>query len=165
MKKLFIMTIVFLLLAGTAMAASVTMRWDANVETILGGYKLYRIPGTPGEYQWNPGNNITGPSIVGQGTLVAIIPADLTAIPPISPIEYTDTDVPEGAHYYYVLTAFSKTIDGIITPSEITGVYSESLFSNEVDDIIPYLTPDPPSNLSIWEIIVAFFKRIFNWFA
>lgn len=164
MKKILITIVSFLLMVGFASAADVTLRWDANTETELGGYKLYRTT-TPGNYGWTPTGNNTGLSIVGQGTLVGIIPADLEADPPVNPTEYTDTNIPEGAHYYYVLTAFSKTIDGIITPSEITGTYSESLFSNEVDDIIPYLTPSPPQNLTWWETILAWIKSIFTWFA
>lgn len=130
MKKLIIMTIVFLLLAGTAIAANVSFRWDANTETDLAGYRLYQTE-TSGVY------------IYGDGNQVATIPAGTE--------EVTLADVTDGQHYW-VLTAY-----------DMSG--NESGRSNEVSTIIDSVPPAPPGGLSIWEIIIAFIKRILSWFA
>lgn len=143
MKTLFIsmVMIIFLLTAGIAGAANVTFRWDANPETDLAKYKLYQAETAGGPY--------TKAQVVGEGNLVAImLLADLAD--PANP-EYTLTDVADGQHYW------------VLTAADLTN--NESGFSNEVTTIIDTTPPAPPSNLSIWEIIIAWIKNLFSWFA
>jgi len=141
MKKI-ILTLVFCLIATTAMSAAVTFRWDANTETDLAKYKLYQSETAGGPY--------TKAQVVGEGNLVAIITVDLSATPPIHPTEYTLTGVADGRHYW------------VMTAADLSN--NESGFSNEVTTSIDSIPPSPPGGLSIWEIIIAFIKNILNWF-
>ena len=53
MRKLVGALFAILLLTGSAHAATVNLGWDANTESDLAGYKLYRAPGsftTPGAF-------------------------------------------------------------------------------------------------------------------
>jgi len=138
--KLIFLSIVFILATTAAMAASVTLRWDANTEADLAKYKLYQAETAGGPY--------IKAQVVGEGNLVAIILlADLSDI--TNP-EYTLTGVTDGRHYW------------VLTAADLSN--NESGFSNEVTTIIDSTPPAPPGGLSIWEIIVAFFKRILSWF-
>jgi len=141
MKKLLLIFLTSLLLAGTTYAASVTFRWDANTEPDLAKYKLYQAETAGGPY--------TKAQVVGEGNLVAIVMVDLPNN--IHPTEYTLEDVADGRHYW------------VLTAADLSN--NESDFSNEVTTIIDSTPPAPPSGLSIWEIIVAFIKRILSWFA
>ena len=140
MKKLIITAIVFLLLAGTAIASSISFRWDANTESDLAKYKLYQTETAGGPY--------TKAQVVGEGNLVAIVMVDLPNN--IHPTEYTLENVADGRHYW------------VLTAADLSN--NESGFSNEVTTVIDSTPPAPPSGLSIWEIIVAFIKRILSWF-
>ncbi len=169
MKKLFALIVLFLFVfAGMAMAASIELRWNANTENDLAGYKVYRSI-IPGNYGWVPATSPpynTGPSVVGEGYLVGIVPVDLTAVPPIHPTNFVDENLEDG-HWYYVVTAFDIPIglDAVVTEARIIGQYNESGFSNEVNQRIDTEPPGPPGDLTIWEVILAFFKRIISWFA
>ena len=143
MKRLILTLLVCLLLAGTAFAANVTFRWDANTEPDLAKYKLYQAETAGGPY--------TKAQVIGEGNLVAIIMVDLAATPPVNPTEYTFEGVTDGRHYW------------VLTAADLSN--NESDFSNEVTTIIDSTPPAPPGELSIWEIIVAFFKRVLSWFA
>ena len=140
MKKI-ILTLVFCLIATTAMAATVGFRWRANTETDLTEYKLYQTD-IRGQY--------TRSNTVGEGSLVAIIDVDLQATPQIHPTEYRLENVQDGRHYW------------VMTAKDMFG--NESGNSNEVSTIVDSTPPAPPGGLSIWEIIIAFIKNILNWF-
>ena len=180
--KRFILLIValsLLVIPITATAHDITLRWDRNSEADLRGYKLYRNEQLGG-WQWDPndvdaqGNRVvrTGPSQVGQGDLVAIIPVlqyDSTD-PILHPAEYTD-DVPDGdGHYWYVLTAFdvpqptAAVPNPVVNATEITGQYNESGYSNEPDRRIDSTPPGPPGGLNIWEVIIAFLRKLWSIF-
>ena len=141
MKELILTLLACLLLAGTAFAANVTFTWDANTETDLAKYKLYQAETVGGPY--------TKAQVVGEGNLKAIIM--LGDLADVANPEYTLTDVADGRHYW------------VLTAADLTNL--ESGFSNEVTTIIDSTPPGPPGGLTIWEIIIAFFKRIFSWFA
>ena len=147
MKKLFVLMIavIFLLTAGIAGAANVSFRWDANTEPDLAKYKLYQSETEGGPY--------TKAQVVGEGNLVAIITVvglNPTLPDPANP-EYTLENVADGTHYW------------VLTAADLSN--NESGFSNEVSTTIDSTPPAPPSGLSIWEIIIAFIKRILSWFA
>lgn len=142
MKKLLIGFVAFLLMVGIAGAADVTFRWQPQSESGMTSYKLYRSS-TSGQY--------TRAQVVGEGNLVAIIPVDLTATPPINPSEFTLTGVEDGTHFFVL------TVAGLVRP--------ESAFSNEVSEVVNSAPFDPPQGLTIWQIIVAFFKHIWSLFA
>jgi len=145
MKKLLVLmvTTIILLVASIAVAANVTFRWDANTETDLAKYKLYQAETAGGPY--------VKAQVIGEGNLVAIILVNLAATPPVHPTEYTLENVADGRHYW------------VLTAADLTNL--ESGFSNEVTTVIDSTPPAPPQGFSIWEIIVAFFKRIFSLFA
>ena len=81
MKKLFLILVV-LLFAASAFSADVKLVWDANSETDLAGYKVYRSDTEGGPYT-KTGNNIVVPET-----------------------EFTDRNVPNGT-WYYAVTAFN----------------------------------------------------------
>ncbi len=140
MKKLILTLLAVLLLAGTAFAANVTFRWDANTETDLAKYKLYQAGTAGGPY--------IKAQVVGEGNLVAIVL--LANLPDPANPEYTLTGVADGRHYW------------VLTAADLSN--NESGFSNEVTTVIDSTPPAPPGGLSIWEIIIAFIKRILSWF-
>ncbi len=143
MRKLFIImaVVLFLSMGSIAGAANVTFRWDANTEPDLAKYKLYQAEVAGGPY--------VKAQVVGEGNLVAIIM--LADLADVQNPEYTLVNVADGTHYW------------VLTAADLSN--NESGFSNEVTTTIDSTPPAPPSGLSIWEIIVAFFKKILGWFA
>lgn len=140
MKKLILTITAFLFLTTAATAADVTFRWDANTEPDLAKYKLYQAEAVGGPY--------TKAQVIGEGNLVAIIIVDLPNS--VHPTECTLEDVADGQHYW------------VLTAADLSN--NESGFSNEVTTTIDQTPPAPPQSLSIWQIVVAWFKSIFNWF-
>ena len=143
MKKLLSLTIIvsILLMAGIAIAANVTFRWDANTESDLAKYKLYQAETVGGPY--------IKAQVVGEGNLVAIILLGNLTNPALP--GYTLENVADGRHYW------------VLTAADLSN--NESGFSNEVTDLVDGTPPAPPGGLSIWEIIIAFIKHVLSWFA
>ena len=84
MKKLLIyLAIIFLAWTGAAMAADVTLAWDANTEPEVTGYKLY----------WSTVNEIPFTDSVDVQNVT----------------QYTIPDLTEGTTYYFAATAYSAT--------------------------------------------------------
>lgn len=136
MKKLSLV-IIFVFIATSVMAATVTLRWDRNSEPDLAKYTCFwRAPG--GEYI----RNAEAPFFHEDVTVLVVNSTDDIDHPRQVTVSLPDND------YEFVVTA-----------SDDTG--NESGYSNQVDTI----KPQPPGNLSIWEIIWAFIKKVFNWFA
>ena len=143
MKKFLLIMTAFILTIGCvelSMAASVTFRWDANTEPDLAKYKLYQSETAGGPY--------TKAQVIGEGSLVAIIMVDLAAVPPVHPTEYRLESVADGQHYW------------VLTAADLTN--NESGFSNEVTTTIDGTPPQPPGGMSIWEVILAWIKSIWN---
>lgn len=137
MKKLIITLLAALLLTTTAMAATVTLRWDRNNEPDLAKYTAYwRAPGN--EYV----RNSEAPLFHEDVTVLTVNSTDDIQ----HPREIT-------------LTLAGNEWEFVVAATDDTG--NESGYSNQVDII----KPQPPGNLSIWEVIYAFFKRILSWFA
>ena len=63
--------------------------------------------------------------------------------------ETVDQGVPDGT-YFWVVTAFD------------TGGL-ESAWSNEQTKTLDSTPPDPPNNLTIWQMIIAWFKNLISW--
>jgi azurin len=84
-----------LLLVAPVHAMNVTLAWDPNSETDLGGYKLFYGTTAGGPYTGTQASN--GPSPI-------IIP--LSALSSISAPQYTLSNLPTGTAFYFVLTAY-----------------------------------------------------------
>lgn len=136
MRKL-ILAILFVFIATSAMAATVTLRWDRNSEPDLSKYTCYwRAP--CGEYVRNaeaPFFHEDVPVLTVNSTDDIQHPRQITISLPANDYEF------------------------VVSATDDTG--NESGYSNQVDTV----KPQPPGNLSIWEIVWAFIKNVFNWFA
>jgi len=98
------------LLIASICSASVTLRWDANTETDLAGYKLYYKIDTPG----SPYNG-TGAT---EGNSPIDIPLTTVGFDQVNP-EFTVNELSVGSIYFLVLTAYDTA-------------NNESGYSNEV---------------------------------
>jgi len=126
MKKLTFFCLIFLisfLFTFSVFAKDITLRWDANIETDLVGYKLYyRTDGLSYTIPTPPED------IIDQG----VSPIIISITDPSAPF-YMDNIDPEfiltgldlsDKDYFFVLTAFDNEIP-----------FNESGFSNEVNTI------------------------------
>ena len=102
-KCIITLLIIFILSCLPCFAADITLRWDANSETDLAGYKLYYKVGTPD----SPYDNTED---IPLGVL----------IDPDNP-EFTLADLDDSYIYFLVLTAYDDEVP-----------YNESGYSNEV---------------------------------
>lgn len=135
----FLVLFIFIGISAPIVLASetVSFRWDRNVEPDLAKYTIYwRIPG--GDFV----RNETAPFFHQD---IDILVVD-SIIMDEHPNEVTVTA--ENVGNEFVMTAMDTS-------------NMESDYSNQVDTI----KPTPPQNFSIWQIILAFFKRILFWFA
>lgn len=109
-KWVIVLLILFVLIYLPCQAADVTLRWDANTEEDLAGYKLYYKTDTPGA-PYNGTGAIEGDSEVN-------IPLTTTGFNPDSP-EFTLTELDDAYIYFLVITAYDTSDN-------------ESGYSNEV---------------------------------
>lgn len=142
MKKLVLIIVLLVMFAVPALASTVTFRWDANTESDLWGYKLYQAETAGGPY--------THTQVVGEGNLVAIIPLTLQGFDPANP-EFTLLDVADGTHFW------------VLTARDIAN--NESGNSNEVTASVDTTPPAPPGGLTVWEVILAALKDVWDWIA
>lgn len=110
MKNLLFIFLSVLLISSVCSATSITLRWDANTETDLDGYKLYYKIDTPG----TPYNGIGAT----EGNSPINIPLTIAGFDPINP-EFTINELNAGSIYFLVLTAYDTA-------------GNESGYSNEV---------------------------------
>jgi len=97
---------------GSADALDITLRWDANSEPDLAGYKIYYKTGTPGG-PYDGTGALQGPSPID-------IPLDTIGFDPDNP-EFTINDLSDSGRYFLVVTAYDDELPE-----------NESGFSNEV---------------------------------
>lgn len=137
MKKLFVLIMLFVFLFSTAaMAATVTLRWNRNNEPDLAKYTAFwRLPS--GEYI----RNAEAPFFHEDVTVLIVDSTD-------------DLQHPREV----VITALGNEWEFVVTASDDSG--NESGYSNQVDII----TPQPPGGLTIWEVIYAALKSVWDWF-
>jgi len=64
-------------------------------------------------------------------------------------VQFTENNVPDGT-WFWVATAFDT-------------YGNESGYSNEVTDTFNTEPPAPPTNLTIWQKIIAWLKHFINW--
>jgi hypothetical protein len=108
--RLWIFTIViYLALITTAHGMEVTLRWDANTETNLGGYKVYYKTGSSGPPYQSP--------------ITMTLAQDENPDPNI--VEFTVQGLVAYTKYYFVVTAYNNADPSL-----------ESDYSNEVS--LPY---------------------------
>ena len=134
--KIFTMLIVFMLIATLVTAATVTLRWERNNEPDLAKYTAFwRAPGDV--YV----RNAEAPFFHEDVAVLVVNSTDDIQHPRQITIKV------DGNEWEFVVTA-----------TDDTG--NESGYSNQVDII----KPQPPENLSVWEVIYAFIKKIVSWF-
>lgn len=132
MKKIILTIICFLAMASFVCAGTnVTFQWDANSESDLAGYKIYRS-NVSGDYS-SPAN---------------VLDIPLSALADTGEPQYTEEDVPDG-EWFWVATAYDTS-------------GNESGYSNEVTDSLDATAPETPQNLTIWQKIIAWFKKHFR---
>ena len=136
MKRLFLLILACLLLAGTAYAdSSITFKWSKNSESDLAGYKLYRSSAPDG--QVIDGTNfiaiILSNNEIYDHNLIPDLAADKEAL--------TLTGVADGT-WYFVLTAYDTSDN-------------ESGKSNEVSARVDTMAPGNPIILEIIAIVKA----------
>jgi len=78
--------------ASICMAKDVMLRWDANPEEELAGYKLYYKIGSP---------------VVADDPAASVIDIPLTQIDRENP-EFTVTELDSGLIYFFAVTAYDK---------------------------------------------------------
>lgn len=127
MFKKFIIAVflVTTLLCTPAVAADVTMAWDANIESDLAGYRMYRSE-LPGQYTFGMDSS----NMIG---MMDCDPNDNLCC------NFIDMDLPENKTYYWVVTA-------------VDDQGAESGPSNEVTAKIGNIAPSKPSNCIITTI-------------
>lgn len=136
MKRALIAVLILVFCVSTATAATITLRWDRNNEPDLDKYTCYwRAPG--GEYIRN--------------TEAPFYHEDVTVL------DVNSTDDLQHPREVTVSLAGNEW-EFVVTASDKTG--NQSGQSNQVDTV----KPQPPGHLTIWEIIWAFVKKVFNWF-
>jgi len=136
MKRLLIVLISFVMLAGVAFADnSVTFKWNKNTETDLAGYKLYRSATPDGQ-------------VVGTDTPVAIVSPnneiyDHGLIPNLASDKeaLTINNIEDGT-WYWIFTAYDTNDN-------------ESGKSNEVSAILDSTPPGAPTILEIIAVVKA----------
>jgi len=109
MKK-FILTLVFMFIYIPSFAVDITVRWNANIESDLAGYKLY--------YK----TDLSGEPYNGAGAIEGASPVDIPLVDlvDINNPEYTITELDATHVYFLVLTAYDDA-------------GNESGYSNEVN--------------------------------
>jgi len=133
MFKKFSWSLFFLLVfvSTTFAGTNVYFKWDANTESDLAGYRLYISSSDNGPWV----NAMVGPNET----------ADLPcAAGDINCAKAVDLNVPDGT-WFWICRAYDQN-------------GNESGNSNIVTDTLD-TPPNPPSGLSIWQKIVAFY----NW--
>ncbi len=82
---------------GVSLGADVTLKWDANTESDLAGYKLYH----------------------GKATRTYVDPPCDTELDTI----FTITDLDEGVTYYFALTAYDTSGNESNYSEEVTAIF------------------------------------------
>jgi len=149
MKKLikasmvFVYFIIFLFISSMAYASGVTLKWDANTENDLAGYKIY--------YGYNSG--IYDGININQGDSPIVI----TILDQNDP-NYMNNENPEFSlsgldydmnDYYFVITAYDTEIPAL-----------ESGYSNEVDTV-GFNLPTIPQNLTA--LVIGTYRIDLDW--
>lgn len=129
-KQLIIIFAIMFITSVALAATNVTFQWNANSESDLAGYKLYRS---------------VNPAVTPFDAFVDVPLASLTD--PSNP-EFTWNGIPDGT-WYFAATAYDTS-------------GNESGYSNIITDTFDTSPPTPPSNLSIWQKIIAWLKYLFN---
>lgn len=131
MRKLIgLLTSAFLLVAVNALALDVTLQWDANTETNLGGYKIY--------YDTNSGAPYNGVGATN-GNSPIDIPLSKDENPDPGLVQFTVLGLPSGT-YWFAVTAYDNSDPPL-----------ESGYSNEVTNYEepPDTTPPLLSNIQV----------------
>ncbi len=108
MKRLLVVLLLILFCASLALAEDTTLEWDANTESDLEGYRVYRSLIMDGQQ-----TGIGSPDLVGIITCAPNNPACCT---------YTDVNTSDTIPFYYVVTAYDAVENESGKSNEVTSV-------------------------------------------